>query len=126
MNFTVVSPIAEPSIPESSCHSPKGDVQEHAWLVKETSASTVTTHDHSVHGSPERRAVARKRLTVSLPLELLERSRNTVYWTQGLTLAGLLEEALTASLDHREELNGQPFPTRLEGLKGGRPRNSCR
>jgi transcriptional regulator of met regulon len=70
----------------------------------------------------KRKHVERKRLTVSLPLDLLERSRNTVYWTKGLTLARLLEQALTHSLDLRERMNGQPFPQRLDDLKGGRPR----
>jgi len=65
-------------------------------------------------------------LTVSLPIELLERSRNAVYWTKDLTLASLLEQALIHSLDQRERLNGQPFAQRLEDLKGGRPRNSDR
>jgi transcriptional regulator of met regulon len=69
----------------------------------------------------KKKSVERKRLTVSLPLDLLERSRNTVYWTKGLTLARLLEQALIHSLNQREGMNGRPFPKRLEDLKGGRP-----
>ena len=126
MNLIVVSPTVEPSTSESTCHSLKEHAHEHAWLSEETSVSTVPPHDHPVPSPSERRTIARRRLTVSLPLELLERSRNIVYWTKGLTLARLLEQALTTSLDHREELNGQPFPKRLENLKGGRPRNSDR
>jgi hypothetical protein len=125
VNLTVASTV-EPSTSESSCHALKEHAHEHVWLSEESSGSTVPPHDHVVPRPPERRAVERKRLTVSLPLELLERSRNTVYWTKGLTLARLLEQALTTSLDHREGLNGQPFPRRLENLKGGRPRNSDR
>lgn len=125
MNLTVVSPTVDPSTSESS-HSVKEHAHEHAWFSEATSASTAPSHGHPVSNTPARRAVERRRLTVSLPLELLERSRNTVYWTKGLTLARLLEQALTTSLDHREELNGQPFPRRLEDLKGGRPRNSDR
>ena len=68
------------------------------------------------------RGVCRKRLTVYLPLELLERARNTVYWSKGLTLAGLIEQALADSLNRKEEVNGKTFPQRLEELKGGRPR----
>jgi hypothetical protein len=41
----------------------------------------------------------RKRLTVYLPVPLLERLRNTVYWTKGTTLAGVLEASLSESLD---------------------------
>lgn len=125
MNLTVAWTM-EPSTAESSRHSLKEQVHEHTWPSEEASASTVPPHDHLVPSSPERKTVPRKRLTVSLPLELLERSRNTVYWTKGLTLAKLLEQALTISLDHREGLNGQPFSRRLEDLKGGRPRNSDR
>ncbi len=119
MNFTIASTV-EPLAPEPSCDSLKEHAHEQAWLSKEPRAVAASPHDHP----PKRKTVGRKRLTVSLPLELLERSRNTVYWTKGLTLARLLEEALTTSLDHREELNGQPFQRRLEDLKGGRPRNS--
>ena len=68
------------------------------------------------------RGVTRKRLTVYLPLELLERARNTVYWCKGLTLAGLIEQALADSLNRIEEVNGKTFPQRLEELKGGRPK----
>ena len=68
------------------------------------------------------RGIRRKRLTVYLPLELLERARNTVYWSKGLTLAGLIEQALADSLNRKEEVNGKTFPQRLEELKGGRPK----
>ena len=95
------------------------------------SATSSSEHMPSASMAPtektsRRKAVERKRLTVSLPLDLLERSRNTVYWTKGLTLAQLLEQALTCSLDQLERVHGQPFPQRLEDLKGGRPPNSDR
>jgi hypothetical protein len=125
VNLTIASTV-ESSASESSCDSLKKHAREQAWLSEETRASAALPHEHLLPRPPERKMVGRKRLTVSLPLELLERSRNTVYWTKGLTLARLLEEALTTSLDHREELNGQPFQRRLEDLKGGRPRNSDR
>jgi hypothetical protein len=66
----------------------------------------------------------RKRLTVYLPVPLLERLRNTVYWIQGTTLAGVLEAALSDSLDVKEREYGSPFPPRLKELKGGRPKRS--
>jgi hypothetical protein len=125
VNLTIASTV-ESSASESSCDSLKKHAREQAWLSEETRASAALPHEHLLPRPPERKTVGRKRLTVSLPLELLERSRNIVYWTKGLTLARLLEEALTTSLDHREELNGQPFQRRLEDLKGGRPRNSDR
>jgi len=64
---------------------------------------------------------ARQRMTVNLPVELLERLRNMVYWTSGLTLARFVEEALVGSLEKVERQLGGPFPRRMEELKGGRP-----
>jgi hypothetical protein len=65
--------------------------------------------------------INKERLTVHLPVELIERVKNTVYWTPGLTLAGLAEEALIEALAKREAIRGEPFPARREELKGGRP-----
>lgn len=115
---------------ETPCHSLTQHGLERDWLSRETPAPDpphhASPHDPMVLKPVKRRSVERKRLTVSLPIELLERSRNTVYWTKGLTLARLLEQALTSTLDQRERLNGQPFTRRLENLKGGRPRTSDR
>jgi hypothetical protein len=115
---------------EATCHSLKQHGLERDWLSRETPVPDASTHasphDPMVLKPVKRKSVERKRLTVSLPTELLERSRNTVYWTKGLTLARLLEQALANTLDQREQLNGQPFTRRLEDLKGGRPRSSDR
>jgi hypothetical protein len=115
---------------ESTCHSLKPHNLERDWLSREVPAPDASHHpsppDPMVRKPVKRRSIERKRLTVSLPVELLERSRNTVYWTKGLTLARLLEQALVTTLDQRERLNGQPFTRRLEDLKGGRPRSSER
>lgn len=61
----------------------------------------------------------RERLTAQLPRELIERARNAVYWTPGLTLAGLTEAALEKFLNELEQ--GKPFPPRQRELKAGRP-----
>ncbi len=115
---------------EAPCHSLKDSGLERDWLSKRNPAADTSTHasphDRMALKPVKRRSVERKRLTVSLPIDLLERSRNTVYWTKGLTLARLLEQALTTTLDQRERLNGHPFTQRLENLKGGRPRSSDR
>lgn len=65
--------------------------------------------------------VIKERLTVHLPVELIERIKNAVYWTPGLTLAGLAEEALAAAVERLERERGEPFPPRRSELKGGRP-----
>lgn len=63
----------------------------------------------------------RKRLTVSLPLPLLERLRNAIYWTKNRTLAQLIGDSVEDALAEMEKANGGSFPTRLEPLKPGRP-----
>jgi hypothetical protein len=65
--------------------------------------------------------VDKERLTIHVPVELLDRLRNAVYWTPGLTLAGLAEEALTRAVGKMEKDNGKPFDHRRQELKGGRP-----
>jgi len=68
-------------------------------------------------------SIAKQRMTVTLPVELLERLRNAVYWTPGLTLARLIEEAVTDTIAAMERRShGEPFPKRIAQLKGGRPR----
>ncbi len=122
MNSTLTSTV-EQHTSDGSCSALTEHASEHNWLSQETDAARhPSPHDAPALKPMKRKHVERKRLTVSLPLDLLERSRNTVYWTKGLTLARLLEQALTHSLDLRERMNGQPFPQRLDDLKGGRPR----
>lgn len=74
---------------------------------------------HREEHPPER--VVKERLTVHLPVDLIDRIKNAVYWTPGLTLAGLAEEALTAAVEKLERQRGEPFPPRKAALKGGRP-----
>lgn len=72
--------------------------------------------------TPEKRdRVVKERLTVHLPVPLIDRVKNAVYWTPGLTLASLAEKSLENTVDAIEKKNGEPFPRRKEDLKGGRP-----
>jgi hypothetical protein len=64
----------------------------------------------------------KRRLTITLPLDLLDRMRNSVYWTPQLTVAGLVEDAVEARLREMEDVNGRPYPKRPQELKPGRPR----
>lgn len=66
-------------------------------------------------------AKGKERLTVHVPAELVERLKDAVYWTPGLTLAGLSERAFSETLEKLEKKNGGPFPRRKSELKGGRP-----
>ena len=63
----------------------------------------------------------KERLTVHVGVDVIDRAKNAVYWTPGLTLAGLAEDSLVKSLDKLEKDHGGPFPPRKSELKGGRP-----
>lgn len=65
--------------------------------------------------------VKKKRLTIHLPVDLIESAKNAVYWTPGLTLTSLGEEAFAEKMKQIEEANGGPFKPRKEELRGGRP-----
>jgi len=64
---------------------------------------------------------AKERMTIHLPLRVIERAKNAVYWTPGLTVAKLTADALDAAVDKLERRNGKPFAAREAELKGGRP-----
>lgn len=63
------------------------------------------------------------RFSTELHPAIQERLRNAVYWTPGATVAGMLEDALTAYLDRLEDeqRDGVPFPPRSAALRSGRP-----
>lgn len=61
------------------------------------------------------------RLTILLSGELLDRAKNAVYWTPGLTLASLGQEGLKHAVERIEKEHGSMFPHRKEELKSGRP-----
>lgn len=63
----------------------------------------------------------KERLTIHLPQSLIERLKNAVFWTPGLTLAELGETALTRLVNELEEQRGEAFEPRTGELKGGRP-----
>ncbi len=63
----------------------------------------------------------KERLTVHVTVAVAERAKNAVYWTPGLTLASLTENALVKALESIEKAQGGPFPHRKSELKGGRP-----
>lgn len=94
--------------------------------------SGVTFHTTHLGGAPEAppslgtasrsRMPKNMRVTLNLPGPLLDRMRNTVYWTPGLTLTGLIKGAIQEAIEGYEQQRGQPFPLRLSELKSGRPR----
>jgi hypothetical protein len=65
--------------------------------------------------------VIKDRMTFHLPVRVIDRAKNAVYWTPGLTLADLAAEAIETAVDKLERKNGATFPQRKANLKGGRP-----
>ena len=62
------------------------------------------------------------RATIYIPVKLIERVKNAVYWTPGLTVASLAEQALTREVEKLESGRKGPFPRRKRELKPGRPK----
>jgi len=63
----------------------------------------------------------KQRVTIHIPVNLTERIKNAVYWEPGLTVAGFCEQALLKAIEKLEKEKGQPYPSRREQLRGGRP-----
>ena len=60
----------------------------------------------------------KKNITIHLPVDLIERARNVVYWSPGITMSALVEKAL---VDHLNSYDA--FEDRPNKLKAGRPAN---
>ena len=60
------------------------------------------------------------RITFLWPLPLIEKLRDTVYWTPGSSMAGLVQQATADLLTRLEKKHGKPFPSRRTPLKAGR------
>jgi len=65
----------------------------------------------------------KQRITVQISVDVIERLKNAVYWTPGLTLASLAEDAFSKAVDDLEKEKEAKFPKRKEELKTGRPIN---
>lgn len=74
----------------------------------------------SHEGEEDSPSTGKQQLGLRLPAGLVERARDAVYWTPGLTLNELAEVALTHTLDCMEALRGGPFSPREGPLKVGR------
>ena len=65
----------------------------------------------------------KRKLAVSVRLdpEVLDLAKRAAYWTPGLTLGGLVEEALRRELVRLEKSRGDAFPKLSGKLRTGRP-----
>jgi hypothetical protein len=70
---------------------------------------------------PEKQISPKERMTIQISKDTIERAKNAVYWTPGLTIAQLTEEALNIVLDEMEKERGEAFPQRKAELRPGRP-----
>jgi hypothetical protein len=90
--------------------------------VKETAAARKTRRKKEpprLTAQEEREL--KERLTVHLRRSVIDRAKDAVYWTPGLTLAGLAEDAFVKVLEELERKHGGRFDPRRGELKGGRP-----
>lgn len=71
----------------------------------------------------ERRSEKRERLTVKLRTEIIDRLRNAVFYTPGLTINGFIEKCIVSIVGEMEKERGAEFPERTENLRAGRPRS---
>lgn len=71
----------------------------------------------------DRRLEARERLTVKLRAEIINRLRNAVFYTPGLTINGFIENCIVSVVGEMEKKRGSAFPERTENLRAGRPRS---
>ena len=63
----------------------------------------------------------KERLTVQIDGEVINRLRNAVYWTPGLTMTGVVEQCISDAIRGLERRRGGAFPQRSHPLKAGRP-----
>jgi len=107
--------------------TPRKTIGETPWdavvppKVETTKRAVITKKTTAAPKPKATRKEGKERLTVHLPVEVIERAKNAVYWSPGLTLAGLAETSFLKTLERMEKENGGPFPHRKTELKGGRP-----
>ncbi len=89
--------------------------------ISRSPSGSVATDDEATVAKSSSQGVKKERLTVHLPVALIERIKNAVYWTPGATLTGVAEQALGNLVDALEQERGEPFPQRKAELTGGRP-----
>lgn len=70
--------------------------------------------------APDQPPPPRLRLSTEIDAQVLERAKDVVFWTPGLTLAAFVTEALTREIQRRTEDRGEPYPPRTSHLPPGR------
>jgi hypothetical protein len=71
---------------------------------------------------PQAESVKKQRITMHLPIDLIEKIKNVVFWEPGLTLTAFAQDAFEHAVAKLEKKRGESYPERKErSLKGGRP-----
>lgn len=97
--------------------SPLDDYLSHVQSPSEGDLS-----DPVVPEPEEQAPVKKQRVTFHVPIDLMDKVKNAVYWEPGLTLASFAEIALEKYLQEMEDERGKPFTQRRDHrLRGGRP-----
>lgn len=65
--------------------------------------------------------MSKTRITFYISQDMIERAKNAVFWTPGMTLSSLAEKALEEKIDELEKQRGESFPQREAELTKGRP-----
>lgn len=66
-------------------------------------------------------AFRRRKLTVNLRPDLIERVKNAAYWNPKLTITSIAEMGIFHAIEQIEKENDGPYPLRDDELHGGRP-----
>ena len=99
--------------------NPLDSLMQHVEKTSE-SATSITEQEPF---QKKTRSSPKQRITVQISEDVIERVKNAVYWTPGLTLASLAENAFLEAVNALEEEKGSSFAKRKEELKTGRPIN---
>jgi hypothetical protein len=104
---------------------PLTPIPGNSGLFEDTTATPQNTQQepekHISKGSDEP-STTKQRFTVSVNADSIEKARQAVYYTPGLTLSALVERAIQAEIEVMERERGTPFPEGEEvRLSVGRP-----
>ena len=61
------------------------------------------------------------RVTVLVDAAIVSKARDVVFWTPGMTVSLLVENALRSEIEKLEKKRGKTFPAREGDIKTGRP-----
>ena len=98
------------------------EVEIEQGLSRQKAVDAALADERKKAAKDEAKARARTvRTTFQMRPDLLERVRNAVFWTPGMTLTQFYSEAVEILLQQMEKERGEEFPQRTSDVKRGRP-----